>query len=657
MSTPRTGLSSRAPKLERIGDSTSLDRKDVVWQTEGYRHADLVGELGYYLTLKSNVVSKCILRPERQIPGTDTWEDDDDPRSARVLQSFVAPTGGQSELLRTAALHWDIAGEAFLVGTPLVDERQRAAGLVWEFLSTLEFKIENKKATRMSAGAGGGGQEQVPFDGYWAHLLNPDPAYSGRATSTVKRVLPILQEIVLLTQLVEAVAKSRIAAGIWFVPWEITMTGSGDESDQGAGGVGHMGDDLEEFEEELGSYLREPIDDNASVAALIPMLLRGPAMIGNQPTKDLLGMISFGRDLDRLFQDLRIEALARLNGGLDAPPEIISGKGSLNHWTGYNIDDEFLGGHVEPVGNRIADFSTSAYYRPMLAVMEGMLPEEAQRRRLRFDTSPVVRHADAAANTRDAWDRIIASDVAYGRAAGLDEGDMADEEEQRNRILQKMIYAQPALLGPTILPILFPDDPAIQAAEWPSPGFDQGGTGSIPDPSLGQPGSPSVGAPSAHVRSEAELTQRLVTAADAALEAALRTAGNRLLARATGDHESLGKALRGHRREEVLTGAGQKGLEQLGVTAEDLLDGTLDEFGQRARSWICDYLVQGDVPRTQADEVAARISTEMQQLLSLHAAAAATTRPVRGPNGLLVPNELVDMAMRSAQGVVITAEG
>ncbi len=297
------------------------------WQQDAYSFTEAIGEVGYVLNLKANMLSRCRIRPEVRVPGTDEWVETDDPRVLRVLDAFRPPEGEQGELLRQGALHYEIAGEAYLTGTPIVDERNRPAGLLWEFLSTLELKVEKGGRVTRNPWGGSQGKGEVESDAYVARLHHRDPRYSQRADCPMRRVLPICRELVLLTQVIDAIAKSRLSAGLLYVPWEVSF---GPDNEWENPGNPESGAD--EFEEELARHINSPIEDRTAASSLVPLLMRGPAFIKDKPAKELIGLIDLTRQLDGLYKELREEALGRLASGLDINPEVMTGKANLNHW-------------------------------------------------------------------------------------------------------------------------------------------------------------------------------------------------------------------------------------------------------------------------------------------------------------------------------------
>lgn len=404
----------------------------------------------------------------------------------------------------------------WLLGTPLTDAAGNPTNtLVWEFLSVLEVDVKDgggkDKPARITRNPWGASKGKAPTnqEAYLARLHRSAADYSARAESPMQGVLAILRQIVLLTQVIDAIAQSRLTANMLYVPWEVSM-GPFDESEN-PGGAG--GDDtLDEFEQELREHLTAPITDHSSESSLIPLLMRGPALIDGHSTKDLIGIIDLARQLDDKFQGLRKEALDRLAAGLDLPPELMQGKGSLSGLGGGNvaesIDAEFIEKHVIPPGNLIAEFLTVSYLRPMLIKFEGMTPDEADWFRYALDTSAIEADPDRSAAATSGRQMGILSDDAWITANGFTATDAIDPDVAFRRKMLELSAGAPTILAPYLLPLAFPDKPEIveamkQAAEAfqtpvPKPSATPGGPadavprppGVAPAAPPGRPGGP-----------------------------------------------------------------------------------------------------------------------------------------------------------------------
>ena len=167
--------------LARIDAWTVPARRGHEWQRDAFSFNELIGEIGYLNNLVANLVSTCELRVVETRIGVDglEMEESSDPRAARVMAAFTGPQGGQKELKRRAAMHLQIAGESYLLGTPLKDKFDRAAGFMWEFLSTEEIRVTagqgKQQIKRNASGLSDGDAGFVDVEAFIARLWRPDP--------------------------------------------------------------------------------------------------------------------------------------------------------------------------------------------------------------------------------------------------------------------------------------------------------------------------------------------------------------------------------------------------------------------------------------------------------------------------------------------------
>lgn len=662
MQQPRASAHATTAALTKISDIKAPYGTVEAWQRDAFGYYEIIGEVGYIINLTASTVAACEIRPievdNEVAPGG--WRETVVPEVLRVWDALVPPRGGKRELYRQAAAHLQIAGESYLLGSSMVDEFGRGAGIGWEFLSPEELRVEPNGKVKRNYG-GYGGQQQVdldPKEHYIARLWRSDPRFVHRPDCALKHVLPICREVVVLTQLVDAIAKSRLSAGILFVPDEMSF-GPYEETEDDSDDT----DDVDPFTEELMEHLTAPVEDRTSAAALVPLILRGAAEF-----HDKVKLIEVARDLNDLYMELRQEAIGRLGTGMDIPPEIMEGKGGLNHWTGYNIDADYISKHVTPLGDMLAEFLTSAYLRPMLVEFEGMSEEEASRYRLYFDASRITSRTDTGPNARAAYDRHTLSELAYLRENGFDEADAPTEEERQYRDLRMLMESEPIIFGPQIMGILYPDlQGVITLPEQGDPAASD--PADIDNPS-GQPERKRDTGPSARPvidnetgqeeptprgpagpRAEETIIDRLAVGADAALERALERAGNRILSKMNGQHVSMKDRFKSTPKDMILSGITAAELWQLGLSETDLMEGAWNNFAVRSKGWLIQHFIDQGLDNFCADEKANMVVGALMSLLEVHA-LSAMGRPIRvGPNGLRVPNELVEQAFEQHERI------
>jgi hypothetical protein len=637
------------------------------WARDAYVFADEIGEVGFVMNLQANTGAQCALQPQMYDVETRQWIETDDERVLRVQAAFVGPQGGTAELLRRGFLHLGIAGETLLLGSP-VDAVDMSYGLHWEFLSSEELVLQrNGKAVRKFDGNTG---DPLGDEVYMARIFRSHPMFSALADSPMRRVLAICQEIINLTQMVSGIVRSRLAAGILYVPEEITFATDSDPDDPGADiDEADLRDQVETFLKQLAEHLRAPVEDRASAAALVPLLMRGPAELF-----DKIGLIEVARGLDTYAQDLRREALARLAAGLDIDPAVIAGAASLNHWTLYQVDANFVTKQVRPTGDLMARALTEVYLRTMLETFEDMDPSESRLFRWIFDPAAIMARTDEAASSRILWDMKVLSDDALLSANGFADADKPEVEELNRRLAIDMLLRDPVNMGPVVSKTLGLDNwdwsalPAQGAGGSPfgtpgAPGQPPGpGSLGAPPPRKGlpplnaQPGQANPGQqfPDAQTGMQEPqtpgfslLVDRLAVGADAAVERALEKAASRFVTKAR-RVDGLKQRIDHVKGSAVLASVGPSDLLSVDCPPAMLLEAAWDTFGQNSRRWVRSYLVNNGMNQLAADDTAALASSKLceglQELVTLN---MHERLPVTG-NGTTVNSTLISNALRAA---------
>jgi hypothetical protein len=629
--------------LRKVADGVPRRNvSDLAWMSDAYDAADQIGEVGFVMNLTANTGAKVDLVAEVYNPDERAWEPADDERPLRVMAAFIGPQGGQQELKRRAILHLSIAGESTLVGTP-TDENGADTGIWWEFLSPLELTVtRGQHPIRRRDGTSN--SEELGDNHYLARCWRSHPRYTDHSDSALRRVLPICQEIITLTQMVDVAAKSRLSAGVLYVPEEITFAVSDDESADNPDG-------LDPFTAELLRHMSTPIEDRTSAASLVPLVVRGPAEL-----KSAMGLIEIVRGFDDWAQRLRQEALQRLAGGLDIDPAIVD-KASLNHWTAYNVDIDFVTKHVIPVTELLADFVTAAYLRPMLEEYEGMNGEEALRYRVVADPAPLMARSDESISARVLHEMEVISDETLVRANNFTAGDMPDDTELRRRRAWRLLMANPNFAKALAAEV------GLDGIEFP----DEGGGGQ-PAPAVGAPPgfakapgvnpelAPELAPTDAESGTQAPenpgfaLVDRLTMAADMAVERALERAGARLVTKARRT-PTMRDRVAAVDKAKALTLIRPAELDAIGLPPAALLDGAWDAFSMRVRQMVAAYLEAGGRSPLAADDIAALAASQLCTALDtftidhLH-------RPLQpGPTGLRIPDRLIVEALASS-GVI-----
>ncbi len=649
------------------------------WQAEAYEHVNAIGELGYVLGVQANTVAKGrLVLVEEDDDGIAIDPKDSDTPSAnrakaeRVHRALTGPDGGEEAILERLAWHDPIAGEALLLGEPVGDDKgkiaKRNAPLAWEVVSVLEVvedehtkgqqgtarKLKRKRSAasaRLDIRGQQNAEAPLHEQAYLARYHRKDLAYSGDPTSALRRNAGICREIILLDQLKAAMIKSKIPAGILFVPEEVDFPAEDDD------GIAD-GDDISRFLQTLVRHMSTAVEDRSSATALVPNLVRAPADFIDK--FKLLSLSDGSLDLTAV-KEARDDALSRLAAGVDVPPERMTGMGATNHWTSALLSDDEIQKHVIPTGERLARFLTISYLRRMLIASEDMTPEDAERFRYEF-TAPETR-MDKAASADTLHKAGLLSDAARIESHGFDPDLDTPSEDERARRYIETLALTPSVTNRALLAALIkfdevegldPDiieaflkppaatepEPVDEEEDDPDPAVD--GPPIETDEVIGGGDTPETGEPGID---QLAILERLRTAAAGTVDRALEKAANQVITRAkwlpdTTKTQLDQPALRTTRRKpEVLRILTTDDWKTIKRTPEALLRDAFGEFEPVAADWLRSHYETTMEP-TAADEAARRAASQLCTELDA-LALSAFRRPLPREYGLTVPMALV----------------
>lgn len=642
------------------------------WQPQAFTVYRQIGQIRSVLNLKANTLTSCRWRV-KELNETGEAVDTENPAAIRAWDSLKGPRGGKRELVRQFAILADIAGEAFLVGIPTVEDpiaferKGDSPGLVWEFVSRQELRGDRpsgRAGVVFQDPSGYPSRRPISPESVIARWWSKDPLFSEQADSPLRSVLPDATEYLNLRDVITGTIRSRMSAGILLVP-ESASFGSDDETyDYGDDYAGPMDPLLLD----LISSMETAVTDRQSAVSYVPIILK--AASGDLKDIRVIPLTPDGA-MD-WATPLREEKLRMIAQGLDAPPEAMLGKGDISHWGGLIIDDEFTTKWVIPVGEDLAQFWTTDYLRPMLRAYEGMSAEQADRFVIEFDPSNITSRADRGVTWLRMFDRHVVTGLSTVIANGGTVDDMPDDYPEAEHEFMWWYVADLVKRDPSLLPVfstflglddltnidalaewlLSRNDPGRAPAQLPSGTDDE-----ITEPAEGdEPTGISGGDPrsggdvpdTAPGTSAERLIRDLTVAADAAAARALERAGNRVLTLASrkGADPSLKLRLAGQPTARALTLASDDDLAQLGIAPEALMEGAWDGFRTRATAWVSGWLDEHgstDLWRARgvADELCSRLN-----------AALLDTRGAIDFDGMLVDRALIAEVIEVEVGFV-----
>ena len=452
----RVNLNDRA-EAENIRQRTA----NLEWQREAWVYYDNIGEIKFAFGLVSNILSRVRLyaaavvdpeappvsaadaagieRPEGEDPG-DTPEGLADPIHPGLAQDAIRYMGmlDAAQIMRMGGLNLGVAGECYLA---LVDSK-------WRAYSTQEIRVSpDGKVTRRKSASSGSGRDQIlPSDTPIGRIWRQHPQFSDDPDSSMRAVRAECEELLLLGREIRGVTRSRMGAGILFVPDALSVAARNQSEDA------EVASDEDVFEAELMAAMLEPISDESSGSSVVPMLIRGPAELG-----DKIKFLQLARNTDSGLVDRSERLLERVLQGLDVPKDIVTGLANVKYSNAIKISEDLYAAHIDPLALLIADALTEIYLRPMLAAA-GWDQDQVDRMVVWYDSSDVVTQPDRSADADAGYDRRVISADAWRRTRGFSDTDAPSEEETAARIAIEKAIVDPqtsiALLQfllPTIL--------------------------------------------------------------------------------------------------------------------------------------------------------------------------------------------------------------
>ena len=444
-------------KARRQSASTS-------WQSEAWEYYDSIGEVKYAFNLVASVVSRIRLYAaaignpsEAPAPINEVEKVDGRLAAAaqRALDRLSSAYGGQPGLLKDAALNLQVTGECYLVQVP----ERVGSGLPesWDVRSVDELQIDQKGNyiinPRRDVGSGGVGSMMsqgnkdiilLPKAAFVGRIWRAHPRYTQEADSSLRGLLDLCAELLLLNRTFRATARSRLNAGALYLPDGLSVAAGPDPDypydEDGNYNESYTAEEAaDEFEDQLIDAMTTPIKDEDSASAVVPLIIRGPAELG-----DKIKQFKFERSFDPALAQRADRVLERIMQGLDVPKDVVTGLANVKYSNALQIDEALYKAHIEPLMLLIVDALTVMYLRPYL-VANGYSPEEVKNICIWYDPSQVATRNDRAADADMGFDKLAVSYEAWRRAHGFSSADAPDPKEFVLRMVMQKGMVSPEL--------------------------------------------------------------------------------------------------------------------------------------------------------------------------------------------------------------------
>ena len=446
-STPRTLTASAVQiKLKDKAESEQFKsrRSSSVsqWQDEAWEYYDAIGEIKYAFSLVGSVVSRirlyaAVVEDPANAPVPVTTTDTLDPSlidaAQRALSRLDSAYGGIAGLLRDAAVNLLVAGECYLVQTP----ERVGSGLpeTWDIRSVDELKVDGRGEYIISTrrDLGGIAPVAVPKNSFVGRIWRSHPRFTDEPDSSLKGILDLCSELLLLNRTFRATARSRLNAGALYLPDGLSVSAGPENDSQFEDEVDITNptpeEEEDEFEEQLIDAMTTPISDESSASAVVPLIIRGPAELG-----DAIKQFKFERSFDPALAERSDRVLERILQGLDVPKDVVTGLANVKYSNALQIDESLYKAHIEPLMLLLSDALTVVYFRPYLRSL-GYEDADVDRLVIWYDASSVSTRNDRAMDADSGWDKMAVSYATWRHAHGFSEADAPSPTELAMRMM------------------------------------------------------------------------------------------------------------------------------------------------------------------------------------------------------------------------------
>jgi hypothetical protein len=426
---PFTRMAPKPPALTAAASIVAAPKSPLLktpdnWQREVWDFYDNLGEFNYAVTWLSQMMSRVRIRAAMLDPNLDEPSILDVPKdalAARMIRDLAGGVGGQSQMMKNITVHLSTPGEGYLIG------EQIGSAFSWMVRSQEEVRATGGRFEVVGNRIPNVQWVGLPDNSLVVRVWRPHPRYYHIADSPARSAISVMRELELVNRHITAEYLSRLAmAGLLIMPTEASFPVREE-----------FADEPDPFAMEFVEIAAESIREPGHASSIVPMLIRVPAEIA-----DKIRHIDFTLQLDEKIIERRNNAINRLANKLDIPAEILTGKGAVNHWTAWNLDESALKTHIAPMAELICHCLTMGYLQPRLAASG---EADVGQWVVWYDLSELAQRPDRSENATVAYDRQELSGAAYRRELGFDEDDAPTTQELEEIGLKLLMRTVPNL--------------------------------------------------------------------------------------------------------------------------------------------------------------------------------------------------------------------
>lgn len=386
------------------------------WQRELWDYYDSMGDFGYAVTWRANMVSRVRLRAGKVEPGNDEPTIVDDGPAAEIVAELTNELNSTADIMSTLSTHLDIPGEGWLIGEKFGDRNR------WQVRSNDEIRKRNTTYEIIDEASFLGNIEwrTLAPDHYIVRIWRPHKRYRHLAYSPAKAARSAMRELELANRHIQAQYLSRLAsAGVVIFPDEITFPVRPEFADA-----------ADPFVREWIETASEAIKTPGTAAAVVPIPIRVPGEY-----IDKIKHIDFTLKLDDKIIEKRDAARRALASMINVPTELLFDAGSLNHWGLWQLEESAIKVHIAPDVEIMTNGLTTGYLHPR---MRAQGEDDWEDWVVWYDASEIIARPDRSNNVLKAYDRFEVNGKTLRREIGLTEDDAPTKSELEDMVLKRL---------------------------------------------------------------------------------------------------------------------------------------------------------------------------------------------------------------------------
>lgn len=410
----------------------------AAWQRRVWAYYREIPEFRYGVNWKASAISRVNLvaahKPTNQGEDPTPIDVETEPgmrRYVEIVEQIAGGVTGQGQMLAQLTRMLEVPGVGYINATA---DAATDSFSSWRVLSNSEVQRSAGSETQVRDHETGawltlGGNDLL------IKVWNPDPEESWEPSSPSRALIPVLNEISLLTRRIAADARSRLAGnGLLLMPTEVVFPpGQGQQS---------ASETVDSFTQTFVEVTQMPIADQELPSATTPMIA---TMKGEHIAN--VRHLTFYSEFNAALSPLRDSAIRRLALGLDTPPEVLLGMGQANHWGAWQIAEEAITINIEPIAELICHALTVGFARAAFAA-ERLAADDVI---VWYDVSDLTTRPDKSMAATEAHQRIVIPDEQYLIEVGLDPSQVLDPASPEFRRRSLLDVARGA---PTLAPVM-----------------------------------------------------------------------------------------------------------------------------------------------------------------------------------------------------------